>query len=190
MFTVLIMTGLALHIATPGEMRAGLQVIHIALVGIGLTLKRDIPVGIAAHRQAHQPFAQISDEEEHEQHLALLRRVDSFVVHHLVAQVNPGMHKQHTQQVDGREALEWQYRSPHNFHNGKGTTNFWNAKPSVSQHAGTAHRQLAFSTFRLKKEPKTIIYCLFYCNTHKLQYLCRYKKRFLDPNLIKLCNKL
>jgi hypothetical protein len=32
------------------------------------------------------------------------------------------VHKQHPQQVDGRESLEWQYRGPHNFHSRKDTT--------------------------------------------------------------------
>ena len=107
MIMVLIMTGTTLHVAAPGEQRAVLQIVHITLVCVGLTLKRDIPIGVAAHRQAHQPLSQISDEEEHEQHLALLRRVDALVVHHLIAQVNPGMHKKYPKQVDGRETLEW-----------------------------------------------------------------------------------
>jgi hypothetical protein len=32
------------------------------------------------------------------------------------------VHKQHPQQVDGRESLEWQNGCPHNFHGCKGTT--------------------------------------------------------------------
>lgn len=114
------------HVTSPSEQPPRLQVVKIALVGIGLTLKRNVAIGISTHRQPHEPLEQIGDEEEHEQHLALLRRVDAFVIHHLIAQIHPRMHKQNTQQVDGRETLEWQYRRPHNFHSDKVTTIFRN----------------------------------------------------------------
>ena len=118
----------ALDVMAPGIKRTGIQVIQIALIGIGLTLKRDIPVGVAAHRQSQQPFHKIGNVKEHEQHLALLRRVDAFVVHQLAAQILPGVHKKYTQQIDSREALEWQNRCPHNFHSGKVTTFFLECK--------------------------------------------------------------
>ena len=43
------MTCTALHITAPGIVGAMVQVVEITLVGIGLALKRDIAVGIAAH---------------------------------------------------------------------------------------------------------------------------------------------
>ena len=101
------MVGTTLHVMTPRIERSPLQIMQIALVGIGLTLKRDIAVGIAAHRQPQQPFHQIGEVEEHKEHLALLRRVNALMVHHLMAQIDPRVHKQHTQQVDSRESLEW-----------------------------------------------------------------------------------
>lgn len=140
----------ALDVMTPGIQRTGFQVIHIALVGIGLALKRYIPVGVAAHRQSQQPFHNIGNVEEHEQHLALLRRVDAFVVHQLVAQILTRMHKKHTQQIDSREALEWQNRCPHNFHSGKDTTIFWNSNPRMTQHFKTAPQEYQSYTFRGK----------------------------------------
>ena len=69
------------------------QVIEVTLVGIGLALKGNVAVGITPHGQPHQPLDEIGEIEKHEEHLALLRRVDALVVHHLVAQVHPRVHK-------------------------------------------------------------------------------------------------
>ena len=88
-------------------MAAMVQIVQVALVGIGLALKRDIAVGIASHGQPNQPLKEVSHIEKHVEHLALLGRVYAFVVHHLVAQVNPRMHKQHSQQIDGSKSPEW-----------------------------------------------------------------------------------
>ena len=101
------MMGTALHVMTPRVVGTRLQVVQIALIGIGLAFKRDIAVGIATHRQPQQPFHQVGEVEEHKKHLALLRRVNALMVHHLMAQIDPRVHKQHTQQVDSRESLEW-----------------------------------------------------------------------------------
>lgn len=98
---------LASHVMPPGIQRTIAQVIQIALIGIGLPFKRDIAIGISTHGQAHQPFNEIGQEKEDKEHLALLGRVYAFVVHHLVAQVNPRMHKQHSQQIDGSKSPEW-----------------------------------------------------------------------------------
>ena len=87
------------------------QIFKIALIGIGLTLKRDVAIGIASHG-------------EHKQHLALLCRVDALMVNQLIADVNPMVDKENPQQIDCREAMEGQYRSPHNFHRRKVTTLF------------------------------------------------------------------
>ena len=113
-----------LYVAAPGKVPPRLQIVKIALVGIGLALKRDVAVGIPLHGQAHQPLEQIGDIEEHEQHLALLRRVDALVVNQFIAQVNAMVHKQHPQQVNCRETAEGQNRGAHNLHGRKGTIFF------------------------------------------------------------------
>ena len=94
------MTCTALHITAPGIVGAMVQVVEITLVGIGLALKRDIAVGIAAHGQPDQPLENVSDIEEHVEHLALLGGVDALVVHHLVAQIDPVVDKKYPQQID------------------------------------------------------------------------------------------
>ena len=38
------------HVSAPGIMAAMVQIVKVALVGIGLPLKGDIAVGIATHR--------------------------------------------------------------------------------------------------------------------------------------------
>ena len=118
------MTGLTLHIKTPGIVGPVVQIIQIALVAVGLTLKRDIVIGITTHGEPDDPFHKIGQKKEHKQHLALLRRVDALVVNHLVAQIHAMMHKKHAHQVDGRESMERQYGCPHNFHRCKVTTLF------------------------------------------------------------------
>ncbi len=100
------------------------QIFKIALIGIGLTLKRDVTIGIASHGQPHKPLQQVGHIEEHKQHLALLCRVDALMVNQLIADVNPMVDKENPQQIDCREAMEGQYRSPHNFHRRKVTTLF------------------------------------------------------------------
>lgn len=110
-------------------MPAGVQIVEIALVGIGLSLKRDITVSITTHRQPDDPLHEIGQIEEDEQHLPLLRRVDALVVDQLVAEVHPMMYKEDSQQIDGRESMKGQYRSPHNFHCCKVTTIFANFTP-------------------------------------------------------------
>lgn len=37
------------HVVPPGIHRAVAQIIHVTLIGIGLALKRDVTIGIAAH---------------------------------------------------------------------------------------------------------------------------------------------
>jgi hypothetical protein len=106
----------ATHVVPPGIHGAMAQIIHVSLIGIGLALKRDVSIGIATHGQPDEPFNKIGKKEEHKQHLALLGRVNALMVHHLVAQVYPWVHKKHSQQIDGSESPEWQYRSPHYFH--------------------------------------------------------------------------
>lgn len=94
------MTCTASHVTAPGKMAAMVQIVEITLVGIGLTFKRDIAVGIAAHGQPDHPLEDISDIEEHVKHLALLGGVDALVVHHLVAQIDPVVDKKYPQQID------------------------------------------------------------------------------------------
>ena len=87
-------------------MPTGVQIIEIALVGIGLTLKRDVAVGVTLHRQPDNPLHEISQIEEDEQQLPLLSRVDALMVHHLVAQVYAMVYKEDSQQVDCRETMK------------------------------------------------------------------------------------
>ena len=94
---------------TPGKGAANVQIVEVTLVVIGLALKRDVAVGIAAHGDAHHPFHEIEEIEEHKEHLTLLGRVDALMVDQLVAQIDSMMHKEHPQQVDSREPMEWQY---------------------------------------------------------------------------------
>ena len=96
----------ALHIMAPGIVAAMAQIIDIALIGIGLPLKRDVTVGIPAHGQPDEPLHEISNIEEYKQHLALLGRVDAFMIHQLAAQVHPMVDKQYPQQVNRRESME------------------------------------------------------------------------------------
>ena len=109
------------NVVAPGKERTGAQVVQVSLVGIGLALKRDVAVGVAAHGEPDGPFHQVGQVKAHEQQLALLCRMDALVVHHLVAQVHARVHKQHSQQVDGREAVKGQYGRADDFHVGKGT---------------------------------------------------------------------
>ena len=117
-------------------MAAVVQVIEIALVGIGLALKRDVAVGVTAHRQPDNPLHEIGHVEEDEQHLPLLCRVDALVVDELVAQVHSMMYKQDSQQIDCRESMKGQYRSPHDFHCCKVTTLFAIIHPDESSTIG------------------------------------------------------
>ena len=103
------MTGMPLHVEAPCIMGTMAEVIKIALVDVGLALKRDIAIGISSHGQTNDPFGNISQKKEHKQHLTLLCSVDALVVNHLIAQINPMMHKKHAHQVDGRETMERQY---------------------------------------------------------------------------------
>ena len=116
------MIGFTFHIFNPRVTASGAQIIRISLVGIGFSLKRDVAVGIAAHGQAHQPLQQISHIEEYKQHFTLLGSVNALVVQQFMIQIHAMVHKQHTQQIDGAEALERQYRCPYYLHRRKGTT--------------------------------------------------------------------
>ena len=98
--------GFLFHVVAPSIMAAMLQVIQIALVGIGFALKGDVAISIAPHGQSHQPLDAIGKIKEDKQHLALLGGVDAFMVHQLIVQVNARMHKKCSQQVDCCESLE------------------------------------------------------------------------------------
>ena len=82
-----------MHITAPGVVPTRLQIVKIALVGVCLALKRDVTVSVAFHWQPHQPLDEISDIEEHKEHLALLRRVDALMIDQFAAQVNAMMHE-------------------------------------------------------------------------------------------------
>ena len=143
-------------------MGARVQIIEIALVGIGLALKRDIAVGIATHGKPHQPLHEVGQIEEDEQHLALLCRVDALVVHQFVADVHPMMDKKNSQQINRREATEGQYRSPHNFHRCKGTIIFaiitpWHADNiAIANHL--SYKKLFFLLIFVAKLLKCLIF--------------------------------
>ena len=98
-----------------------LEVFKVALVGVCLTFKRDVTVSIPAHGQPCQPLDHIGKIKEQEKHLALLCRVDALMVDQLMAQVHSGMHKEDSQQIDGREPAERQYPCPDDLHGCKGT---------------------------------------------------------------------
>ena len=102
----LLVTVTTLHVVAPGKRAARAQVVEIALVGIGLALKRDVAIGIATQGQSHEPLDKVGQIEEDKEHLALLGRVNALMIHQLVAQVHPMMHKKHPQQVHCREAME------------------------------------------------------------------------------------
>ena len=85
----------------PGIMGTVGQIVQVALIAMGLALKRDVAVGIATHEEADNPLKEIGNVKEHEQHLALLRRVDALVIQQLMAQIDARVHKHHPQQVDG-----------------------------------------------------------------------------------------
>ena len=101
--------GFTFHIVSPSIQGAMFQIVKVALIGIGLTLKRDVAVGIASHGQPHQPFKEIGKVEEHKKHLALLCSVDAFMVHQFIAQIHSGVHKKHPQQINRCESFERQY---------------------------------------------------------------------------------
>ena len=132
-------SGWATQVVTPGKQLTRLQVSEIALIGVCLALKRDVAIGIAPHGKPHQPFDEIKDIEEHKKHLTLLCRVNALVVHHLVAEVHPWMHKKYPQQVNRRESMKWQYRSTHNLHRDKGTIIFGNRQFPVNGCQDQAH---------------------------------------------------
>ena len=50
--------------------------------------------------------------KEDKQHLALLGGVDALMVHQFITQVNAGMHKKCSQQINRCESLERQYFCP------------------------------------------------------------------------------
>ena len=114
----------ATHVVDPSVMLPAGEISQVALVAMRLALKRDVAVGIAPHGEAYEPLNEIEYVEKHEQHLALLGSVDALMVQQFMAEVNARMHKHHSQQVDGREPLEWQISGADNLHGGKGTTFF------------------------------------------------------------------
>ena len=81
-------------------MTAMVQIIEVALVGIGFALERNIAVGIAAHGQPHQPLHHVGQIEKNEQHLALLSRVYALMIHQLIAEIHSMMDKKHSQQIN------------------------------------------------------------------------------------------
>ena len=93
-------------------MAAMLQVIQVTLVSISLAFKGDVAISIAPHGQPHQPLDAIGKIKEDKQHLALLGGVDALMVHQFITQVNAGMHKKCSQQINRCESLERQYFCP------------------------------------------------------------------------------
>ena len=85
----------------PGKEGAVVAVKEVALHGVGLALEGDISRGIPLHGQPDQPLDNINQIKENKQHLTLLGSVDALMIHHLVTQIHPMMHKQNSQQIDG-----------------------------------------------------------------------------------------
>ena len=119
-----VLTAMAFDIMSPGIGPSLVQIVQIALVGVSLALKRYIAISIATHGQSHEPLHQIGHVEEYKKHLSLLCRVDAFMVHQLMAQIHPRVHKKQSQQVDGRESSKGQYGGADYFHACKGTIFF------------------------------------------------------------------
>lgn len=82
-----------------------LAILEVALHGIGLALHGDITVGqvgTAVLDEADKPLQEVPKEENHEEHLALLQRVDVFVVQFFRAQPSAvATGKDQAQQIDG-----------------------------------------------------------------------------------------
>lgn len=93
-----------LEIVSPGIVAAVVEVVQVTLVLVGLAFERDLPIGIAASAQPHQPLDHIPDVKPHNGHLQQLCRVYPLMVDELLRQVNAWMHEEYTQQVDGAES--------------------------------------------------------------------------------------
>ena len=120
------------------------QVIQVALVGISLAFKGNVAVSVAAHGQSHQPLDAIGQIKENNKHLALLGSVDALVVHQLIAQVNAGMHKKHSQQINRCESLERQYFCPEYLQRYKGNAFYGFSQP---QRAVSVLSQFHYNSF-------------------------------------------
>ena len=77
-----------------------LKVVEVALVKVGLTLKANAKVGVATHHQPYAPFNKIDDIERKVEQLAHLRRVNALMVYQPFVDINAGVHKEHSKQVD------------------------------------------------------------------------------------------
>ena len=106
------------HVMQPSIVAAVRQVLQIALVVVGLALKRDAPVGPAPHGEPHCPFDEIDDVEKNETQFTHLRCVDALVVEQFARQVHALMDKQHPEQIDGIKATPGQISAAHNLHPG------------------------------------------------------------------------
>lgn len=60
---------------------AMLQVLQVAVVAVGLALKRDVPVGIASHDQSYHPLYQVQYIKQHITKLTHLSSVNALVVY-------------------------------------------------------------------------------------------------------------
>ena len=93
-----------------------LEVVKVALILVGLALKRNLAIGIAAPQQAHQPLGHIPHIESDDAHLKQLSGVDALMVNEFLRQVNTWMNKQYAQQIDGTEPAHRNVFGPYNFH--------------------------------------------------------------------------
>ena len=180
---MLALTAWTLQVAAPSVVLTMFQIAQIALVSVSLPFKRDVAVSIAAHQQAHQPLHQIEEVEKDKQHLALLGRVDALVVHQFIAQIDPVMHKEHPQQIDGVVSLERQYGCADNLHRRKDTIFFQNPTPPCppTASANRCHEMQpsGFSDEFPQKMPQNDDLASFLIVQYsKMQYLCRQSYSF------------
>ena len=96
-------------------MTSPLQIAEVMAIGISLTLKTYIPIGLVPVTIAHepqQPLKDIDDIKRQEEHLAHLSRMDTLVVDHIA--VDPrriprpeGAEKVYTYSLGYKPALDY-----------------------------------------------------------------------------------
>ena len=94
------------------------EIVFVVHVGVCLTLKRDVVIGIAFHKHTHQPLREIPYVESHKEHLAHLCRVYALVANHMLRYPYTVAAKQHTKQVDGIEAA-WRKKTVADYYHGE-----------------------------------------------------------------------
>lgn len=95
------------EVSAPGEEGTRTEVVEVALVGVGFALEGYVEIGgdgATMDDEPHEPLHAVPQEEEHEEHLQLLTRVDALVVGGHGAQLTA--RDDDAANVDGVEVLE------------------------------------------------------------------------------------